>query len=94
MGAEEFGRTSALEMGRMHAAWRLRERRMDYRAGIVVSTMLELQRDATKRGTPFTPGDVFPSLIAWEERASRLTPEQEEARICSLMANLGARHGD
>lgn len=56
----------ALEPGELpglYGAWEDRQRRKDYRAGVVASLLANVHRESSAR--PFTPASFFPSLEPW-----------------------------
>ncbi len=62
MGADEFGRCSPAFVHALYQAWETRERRMDYRAGVIAATVANAA-GAKKRGASgYGPADFFASL--------------------------------
>jgi hypothetical protein len=69
------------EFQALETRWAERQKRDDYRAGIVAATLANIY---LKRGAaPFGPGDFFPSL---KEPEPELTEEQQIESFKALMA--------
>jgi hypothetical protein len=75
----EFDALGPAELADLHRAWIEREFRSDYRAAVVASAMGPKLRDVLER------------FWTWREIPQpELTMEQEEAKLDSLAAALGA----
>lgn len=54
--------------------WEQRERRLDYRAGVVAAVIANANRDPKRRRKPYQPSDFFTSLApprkaqSWQEQ--------------------------
>ena len=81
MSAAELDATPPAEVFELIEAWRRREKRADLRAGQVCAILAEVNRDSTRKATPFHPADFFPSLA--EDRAS-VTDDELEQKLDAL----------
>jgi len=75
------------ELAGLIAAWRDREARLDYRAGIVAAVTAEANRDRKRRPDPFGPWDFFASI---KRPGPRVMSQEEMART---LRQLHAAYG-
>lgn len=68
-------------------AYQEREKREDYRAGVIAAITINANRDP-KKGRTVEPADVFPSLKPVKRDQS---PEQMRNRVLSLVAMSGGQ---
>lgn len=74
---------SSTQLAEWMAFYRLEpwgDERADMRAGIVASTIANVNRDAKKRPKPYTPGDFMPQYDTQEE-----DPEEAAMRLMAQM---------
>lgn len=76
MRMDELGPMAPREVAELHEAWEKRERRADYRAGVLAMILAETNRDREENPKPFHPADFFPSL-------ETTRPELEEIDVPS-----------
>lgn len=88
MPAAEFESLSLADVADLYDAWEAREKRKDYRAGVIAVQISNAHRDRKVMPQPFTLAHFFPSFV--EERAPE-TPEEETARA---LAAFGLTEAD
>lgn len=62
MHAAELDATAPAELHALRVAWSERERRLDWRFGMLAVCVSSPHRDTTAHPSPFHPADFFPSL--------------------------------
>jgi len=81
MTGAELERLGPAELRELQDAWMERERRLDWRAGVVASIMANAHRDSESCPAPFHPADFFASLDT-----ARPEPTEEELMLKALGA--------
>lgn len=88
MPADEFRGLTPADLDRLIEAWEARERREDYRAGVVACLIANSNRDRKETPRPFRVSDFFPRLA---EPRPEPTDEELEARLDMLASSTGAK---
>lgn len=70
----EFWDLTFREYDAVSKRWKIRERNLDYRAGVIASAAIAGMGNTKADNTPFTPEDFFPSLKP--DPKSAITPVQ------------------
>ena len=69
MTAAEFWFATLRDVNGRAEVWRSIQKRQDFRAGVVCSTLANIHRDEQRRPKPFTPEDFMPGEQTAHSRA-------------------------
>lgn len=93
--AELQARVSSREFAEYWALYQLDPwgpERDDLRAGIVASTVANVNRDRRKRPRPYTPQEFMPKLVeATADAEETVDPAEIARRVSEVMRGLGGR---